>query len=31
MDHKKERFEPEWERAHYIDKDVKDLPGLKDV
>jgi len=31
MDHEKERFEPAWERAHRIEKSIKDLPGLKDV
>jgi len=31
MDHEKERIEPAWEKAHYIENGIKDLPGLKDV
>ncbi len=31
MDHDKERFEPAWEKVRYIEKGVKDLPGLKDA
>jgi hypothetical protein len=31
MDHNKERFDPAWERAHYIMDNIKDLPGLSDA
>lgn len=29
MDHEKERFEPAWKRARYIERRIKKLPGLK--
>ncbi len=29
MDHDKERFEPAWKRARYIESRIKKLPGLK--
>ncbi|MBD3172606.1 aminotransferase class V-fold PLP-dependent enzyme [Candidatus Bathyarchaeota archaeon] len=28
MDHEKERFKPAWERVHYIEENIKNLPGL---
>jgi L-seryl-tRNA(Ser) seleniumtransferase len=31
MDHNKERFQPAWEKVRYIEKGIKDLPGLKDA
>ncbi|MCW3978458.1 MAG: aminotransferase class V-fold PLP-dependent enzyme [Candidatus Bathyarchaeota archaeon] len=31
MDHEKERFEPAWDRARYIEDGIKDLPGLEGV
>ncbi len=31
MDHDKERFQPAWEKARYIENGIKDLPGLKDA
>ncbi|MBC8463106.1 aminotransferase class V-fold PLP-dependent enzyme [Candidatus Bathyarchaeota archaeon] len=31
MDHDKERFQPAWEKAQYIEKGIKDLPELKDA
>lgn len=31
MDHDKEKFEPAWEKVRYIEKGIKDLPGLKDA
>jgi L-seryl-tRNA(Ser) seleniumtransferase len=31
MDHDKERFQPAWEKARYIEKGIKDLSGLKDA
>ncbi len=31
MDHDKVRFQPAWERAHYIMNNIKDLPGLSDA
>lgn len=31
MDHDKERFQPAWDRAHYIMKGIKGLPGLSDA
>ena len=29
MDHEKERFEPAWKRARFIERRIKKLPGLK--
>ena len=29
MDHDKMRFQPAWEKVKYIEKGIKDLPGLK--
>ena len=31
MDHDKERFQPAWEKTRYIEKGIKDLPGLKNA
>jgi L-seryl-tRNA(Ser) seleniumtransferase len=31
IDHVKTRFEPAWEKTHYIMKNIKSLPGLKDA
>ena len=31
MDHEKERFKPSWERVKYIEKRIKELPGLKNA
>ena len=31
MDHDKERFQPAWEKVRYIEKGIKDLPGLKNA
>jgi D-glucosaminate-6-phosphate ammonia-lyase len=31
MDHEKERFQPAWEKARYIEKNIKGLPGLDGV
>jgi uncharacterized pyridoxal phosphate-dependent enzyme len=31
MDHEKERLEPAWERARYIEKRIRRLPGLKEA
>ena len=31
MDHEKERFEPAWKRARYIERRIKRLPGLEGV
>jgi len=31
IDHDKERFQPAWEKALYIEKGIKDLSGLKDA
>ena len=31
IDHDKERFQPAWEKAKYIEKGIKDLSGLKDA
>lgn len=30
IDHNKERIEPAWEKARYIEKHIRGLPGLKD-
>ncbi|MBD3205170.1 aminotransferase class V-fold PLP-dependent enzyme [Candidatus Bathyarchaeota archaeon] len=31
IDHAKERFEPAWEKVHYIEDKIKNLPGLTDA
>ena len=31
IDHEKERFEPAWDKVHYIEKNIKDLPGLENA
>ena len=31
LDHEKVRFKPAWEKAHYIEDNIKGLKGLKDV
>ncbi|MGD2142756.1 MAG: aminotransferase class V-fold PLP-dependent enzyme, partial [Candidatus Bathyarchaeota archaeon] len=31
MDHEKERFQPAWKKARYIEDNIKGLKGLKDV
>ncbi len=31
MDHDKERFKPAWERVHYIEESIKNLPGLENA
>ncbi|MFP3952039.1 MAG: aminotransferase class V-fold PLP-dependent enzyme [Candidatus Bathyarchaeia archaeon] len=31
MDHEEERLAPAWKRAHKIEEEIKDLPGLDDV
>ncbi len=31
MDHEKERFKPAWERVHYIEENIKNLPGLENA
>ena len=31
MDHDKTRFQPAWEKVKYIEKGIKDLPGLKNA
>lgn len=31
MDHNKIRFQPAWEKVKSIEKNIKELPGLKDV
>jgi D-glucosaminate-6-phosphate ammonia-lyase len=31
MDHEKDRLEPAWKRAYYIERRIKRLPGLKGV
>ncbi len=31
MDHDKVRFQPAWEKAHYIMEEIKDLPKLSDA
>jgi hypothetical protein len=31
IDHDKLRFQPAWEKVKYIEKGIKDLPGLKDA
>jgi uncharacterized pyridoxal phosphate-dependent enzyme len=31
IDHQKQRIEPAWKKARYIEEQIKGLPGLKDV
>jgi hypothetical protein len=31
LDHEKDRIEPAWERARYVEKRIKKLPGLKEA
>lgn len=31
MDHDKQRFQPAWDKVRYIEKGIKDLPGLKNA
>ena len=31
MDHEKERFKLAWERVHYIEENIKNLPGLENA
>lgn len=31
MDHEKKRFKPAWERVHYIEENIKNLPSLENA